>query len=68
MAAGTIMGRKMEGNGSMSPTQAEIEAADKILHPSWYEDDACRCAQCAVEHEDDLKQTKAALEAAERVR
>jgi len=52
----------------MSPTQAEIEAADKILHPSWYEDDACRCAQCAVEHEDDLKQTKAALEAAERVR
>jgi hypothetical protein len=52
----------------MMPTEAEIEAADRALDRAWWYEDACHCVQCTAEHEEELKQTTAALTAAERVR
>lgn len=47
----------------MTITEEMIERADKVLHPGWYEEDACHCVQCAEEHNEELSQTRAALEA-----
>jgi hypothetical protein len=49
----------------MPHTPAQIVAADRILNPGWYDDDACHCIECSAGHERELAQTSAALLAAE---